>query len=170
MPIDNCQYTFADLASQVLPNYMAKLQAAMAKPNQLSQFAQAGVAEKTLIKQLGLSSDFSGCYVLIEQGRPFYVGISRGVIKRLRQHVTDKTHFGASLAYRMASQTVGHKLTRDEAMKDPTVVLAFAQAQQRLIAADVAFIRIDNPLELYLFEAYCAMQLDTAEWNTFRTH
>ena len=170
MPIDNCQHTFAELADQVLPGYMATLQAAIAKPHQLAQFARPGIAEKTLNKQLGLSGDFSGCYVLIEQGRPFYVGISRGVIKRLRQHVTDKTHFGASLAYKMASQTVGHRLTRDEVMKDPQVALAFAQAQQRLIAADVAFIRIDNPLELYLFEAYCAMQLDTAEWNTFRTH
>jgi len=166
MPIDNCQHTFADLASQVLPNYMAKLQAAIIKPIGLTRFAQPGVAEKTLTKQLGLSGDFSGCYVLLEQGRPFYVGISRGVI----QHVTDKTHFGASLAYKMASQTVGHQLTRDEAMQDPLVAQAFMQAQQRLIAADVAFICIDNPLELYLFEAYCAMQLDTAEWNTFRTH
>lgn len=170
MPIDNCQHTFADLACHVLPNYMATLQQAINTPLDMKRFAQPGVAEKTLTKQLGLSGDFSGCYVLLEQGRPFYVGISRGVIKRLRQHVTDKTHFGASLAYKMASQTVGHQLTRDEAMKDPQVALAFTQAQQRLIAADVAFIRIDNPLELYLFEAYCAMQLDTAEWNTFRTH
>lgn len=170
MPIDNCQHAFADLASHVLPGYMAKLQEAINTPLELAQFAQPGIAEKTLTKQLGLSSDFSGCYVLLEQGQPFYVGISRGVIKRLRQHVTDKTHFGASLAYKMASQTVGHQLTRDEAMKDPLVAQAFTQAQQRLIAADVAFIRIDNPLELYLFEAYCAMQLDTADWNTFRTH
>ena len=170
MPIDNCQHSFADLASQVLPAYMAQLQVAIAKPNQLVQFAQPGVAGKTLTKQLGLSSDFSGCYVLIEQGRPFYVGISRSVIKRLRQHVTDKTHYGASLAYKMASKTVGHQLTRDEAMKDPKVADAFECAQQRLIAADVAFIRIDNPLELYLFDAYCAMQLDTDDWNTFRTH
>jgi len=170
MPIDNCQHAFSDLASQVLPGYMATLQVAINTPIKLTQFAQPGVAEKTLAKQLGLSRDFSGCYVLLEQGLPFYVGISRGVIKRLRQHVNDKTHFGASLAYKMASQTVGHQLTRDEAMKDPLVAQAFTQAQQRLIAAEVAFIRIDNPLELYLFEAYCAMQLDTAEWNTFRTH
>ncbi|KIA82010.1 hypothetical protein QR66_01610 [Chromobacterium piscinae] len=149
---------------------MVTLQAAINTPIELARFAQPGVAEKTLTRQLGLSSDFSGCYVLLEQGRPFYVGISRGIIKRLRQHVTDKTHFGASLAYKMASQTVGHQLTRDEAMQDPLVAQAFTDAQKRLIASDVAFIRIDNPLELYLFEAYCAMQLDTAEWNTFRTH
>ena len=34
----------------------------------------------------------------------------------------------------------------------------------------VAFVEIPNPLELYLFEAYCAIALDTSEWNTIRTH
>jgi len=37
-----------------------------------------------------------------------------------------------------------------------------------------AFVEIANPLELYLFEAYCAMELstgsDTGAWNTFLTH
>jgi hypothetical protein len=34
----------------------------------------------------------------------------------------------------------------------------------------VAFIAIENDLEIYLFEAFCAMELDAWEWNTFRTH
>jgi hypothetical protein len=29
---------------------------------------------------------------------------------------------------------------------------------------------IANPLELYIFEAYAAMEFSTAHWNTFRTH
>ena len=47
---------------------------------------------------------------------------------------------------------------------------AFNEAQALLRTCTVAFIEIPNPLEQYLFEAYCAMELDTAEWNTFRTH
>jgi hypothetical protein len=35
-------------------------------------------------------------------------------------------------------------------------------------------VKIDNPLELYLFEPYCALELDTrfeaGGWNTFETH
>jgi len=46
----------------------------------------------------------------------------------------------------------------------------FEKAQQYLRGLSVAFIEIENPLELYVFEAYAAMALDTAEWNTFRTH
>jgi hypothetical protein len=36
--------------------------------------------------------------------------------------------------------------------------------------ANVAFIEVANPLELYRFEAYRAMELDTAAWKTFATH
>ena len=55
-------------------------------------------------------------------------------------------------------------------MKDPAFRAAFDEAQALLRGCSVAFIEIPNPLELYLFEAYCAMALDTKEWNTFRTH
>jgi hypothetical protein len=34
----------------------------------------------------------------------------------------------------------------------------------------VAFIEIANEVELHLFEVYAAIELDTGEWNTFRTH
>jgi hypothetical protein len=46
----------------------------------------------------------------------------------------------------------------------------FMKAQQYLRELSVAFIEIDNPLELYVFEAYASMALETSEWNTFRTH
>jgi hypothetical protein len=98
------------------------------------------------------------------------IGISRGVIARLRQHGTGSTHFDASLAYSMARHKVPHKLTRSAAMKNPTFRQAFEEAQRLLISCRVAFIEIQNSLELYLFEAYCAMEFDTCKWNTFRTH
>lgn len=55
-------------------------------------------------------------------------------------------------------------------MKNPEFQKEFQAAQQLLHGAGVAFIEIANPLELYLFEAYCAIELDTCKWNTFRTH
>lgn len=70
----------------------------------------------------------------------------------------------------MACEKVPHALTRDEAMKNGTFRQAFKDAQQLLRDSSVAFVEISNSLELYLFEAYCAMELDTCEWNTFRTH
>jgi len=47
---------------------------------------------------------------------------------------------------------------------------AFADVKTHLCSLHVAFVQIENPLELYVFEAYAAMELATHEWNTFRTH
>jgi len=115
------------------------------------------------------NSDFSGCYVLIRDGEPFYVGISRGVVGRLRQHGRGKTEFEATLAYRMACEKSRHKMTRSEAMKDSKFRKKFQEAQGLLNGSKVAFIEIENSLELDLFEAYCAIELNTSKWNTFRT-
>lgn len=168
--IDACLSTFSELAGQVLPDHMAALRKFMAEPLSLAEFCSPGVGIKAMLKRLRRDRDFSGCYVLIRDSKPFYVGISRGVVGRLRQHGRGSTHFDASLAYRMACEKEPHGNTRDEAMKNPKFRQAFDAAQALLRNSSVAFVEISNPLELYLFEAYCAMELDTCEWNTFRTH
>jgi predicted GIY-YIG superfamily endonuclease len=149
---------------------MARLRVAMTKPQSLREFSTPGAGVKTILRRLGYTSDFSGCYVLTRDGKPFYVGISRSIVGRLRQHGTGKTHSDASLAYSMARKKAPHKLTRSAAMKDPAFKKEFEDAKHLLHGSSVAFIEIENPLELYLFEAYCAMELDTGKWNTFRTH
>jgi len=168
--IDNCPSTFAELTAVVLPGYMVRLHAAMRNAHSLAEFCVSGDGVRTILRRLRRSTDFSGCYVLTQDGKPFYVGISRSVIGRLRQHGTGKTHFDASLAYRMACEKVPHKMTRNAAMNNPEFQKEFQDAQRLLHGSSVAFIEIENPLELYLFEAYCAVELNTSKWNTFRTH
>jgi hypothetical protein len=170
MPIDACNSTFEEMAVTVLPRDMAELRSALMKPHPMASFCKPGNGVKSILSQLGRREDFSGCYVLIQEGKPFYVGISRTVIQGLRQHVMGTTHFDASLAYRMATDKTGHEMKRAEAMRDTAFRTAFAEAQGLLRGCSVAFVEIENPLELYLFEAYCAMELNTCEWNTFRTH
>ena len=170
MAIDGCTSTFAEMARTILPDHMARLRPVLATSLPLSSFCRAGIGVRSILLELGRRNDFSGCYVLLREGKPFYVGISRTVVQRLRQHVTGKTHFDASLAYLMATDKTGHEMRRADAMQDAAFREAFNEAQALLRACSVAFIEISNPLELYLFEAYCAMELDTAEWNTFVTH
>jgi len=170
MAIDGCQHSFAELAADVLPSYMAELRRRIANPVPLSEFAVEGVGIRGLLGRLGLGSDFSGCYVLLEADRAIYVGISRAVLQRLRQHVRGTTHFDASLAYRIATSRQPHNRTRSAAMADAAFQAGFRQTQAHLRSLQVAFLEIANPLELYLFEAYAAMELDTCEWNTFETH
>ncbi len=173
MSIDGCESTFEDLATKILPKYMSDLNDAMRNPHRMTVFCTPGDGVKTIAKKLGKEDDFSGCYVLLRRdSKPLYVGISRGVIGRLRQHVTGTTHFDATLAYRMASKKVRHGKTQAIAMKDRVFRQAFKSKQRFLKGCTAAFIEIPKrkAVELYLFEAYCAMELNTCEWNTFRTH
>lgn len=170
MPVDSCLHGFSALAQVVLPQYMTQLRLAMAQPHAAAEFAKPGIGPVAIAKTIGLQADFSGCYVLLDHSRPIYVGISRSVLSRVRQHVTGESHFDASLVYAVAQRRLPTKGQRSKVMERPEFKAAFSEAQQYLRGLDVAFVAIGNPLELYLFEAYAAMELDTGEWNTFRTH
>jgi predicted GIY-YIG superfamily endonuclease len=170
MAIDECQYSFKELAEQRLPALMEAMKEALSNPLLMSQFAAYKVGKKTILKDLKKKSDFQGCYVLSDKNGPLYVGISRGVVQRLIQHVKGKTHFDASFAYRIASENYEHEMSRGDAMNHDVFKTYFSDAQIYIADMSVAFIEISNDLELYLFEVYCSMELDTSLWNTFRTH
>jgi hypothetical protein len=170
MPIDECKHTFLELTTTVLPAHMRRMREAMERPVQAVIFAQIKQGPRAIAKQLQIPGDFAGCYIFMEQARPIYTGISRKVLSRIRQHLCGRTHFDASLAYRMAKREMPTLLTRREAMQDPMFKEVFDERQAYLRGLCVAFIPIENDLEIYLFEAFCAMELDTSEWNTFRTH
>lgn len=169
--IDDCSHTFADLAATVLPYHLEHLHDARQCPWPASVFSQPGYGVASIAKELGLDGDFSGCYVLQEGHTPIYVGISRGVLNRLRQHMLGRDHFSASLAYAMAKKDhQPTEKTRKLVMGADGFGDAFGEAQTYLRSLSIGAVEITNPLELYVFEAYAAMALGTAEWNTFRTH
>jgi hypothetical protein len=170
MPIDECAHDFQALAATVLPRHLQRMRDAMQSPMAMSDFAISGVGVRSLLKQHGHKADFPGCYVLIEAGNPLYVGISRSVFSRLRQHVMGNTHYDASLAYRMAATDRPHTKTRGDAMQDPEFAAAFQSHRAFLRTLQVAAIDVPNSVELYLFEVYAAMAFDCSTWNTFRTH
>lgn len=170
MSIDNCTHSFENLADSVLPDHFKKLEAAIQSPIAAETLVGFKSVNKELLSHLKLESDFPGCYIFIEGEKPFYVGISRGVINRIVQHLNSDTHYSASLVYRMASKDYQPKMTRGKAMKDELFYSTFLSAQKRLRQMKIAFVEIDNDLELYLFEVFAAIKLGTDEWNTFRTH
>ena len=141
----------------------------MGSPQRVSAFLRPGAGPKTLAREFGFDGDPPGAYVFLFRGKPIYVGISRGVLKRIRDHVRGKTHETASLAFQIARSRTDMGGQRNTLMADSTFHDAFEKAKEYLRGLRVAFIKIDNDLELYLFEAYAAMKLDTG-WNSFRTH
>jgi hypothetical protein len=169
MPIDGCLHDFPTLTAMVLPARMKVLEVAMTAPLPMSAFSTAGVGVRSLVKQHGHEKDFSGCYVLIDK-EPIYVGISRTVFARLRQHVTGTTHSDGSLAYLMAKKDAPHEKTRAKAMKEPAFAKIFAEKRAYLRTLGVATVAIENPVELHIFEVYAALTFRTATWNSFRTH
>ena len=174
MPIDGCHRTFDELARVVLPAYMARMRESMTAPTPMSDFAVKGRGPVALREQLGLHDDPRGCYVLMERNKPVYVGISKHVIARLMEHVRGSDHLTATLVYRIAAMRHPHGMTAANAMKDDGFKARFEETREYLKSLNVAFIEIENPLELYLFEAYCALELDTSfdagGWNSFETH
>jgi len=153
-----------------MPAHFARLQKALRSPWPASTFLNAKSATEKMLKVVGKTVDFPGCYVFLDGDKPIYVGISRTVVKRLVQHLNTDSHYSASLVYRIATKSYPHELKRDQAMKDDQFRAVFFQAQARLRKMKVAFVEIDNDLELYVFEVFAAMNLDTDTWNTFRTH
>ena len=170
MPVDGCQSTFAKLDRTVLPHYLADLH----EPTPMAEFGKKGSGPRTLAKLHGFRGDIEGCYVLYDAGRPIYVGISRHVFERLLEHVRPGDHFTATLAYRMARCCYPFDGTAAEAMSDPPFRAEFDHQREYLLTLHVAVVEITDPLERYLFEAYCAMELNTGldngGWNTFNTH
>ena len=61
MPLHDCSHSFQDLAATVLPAYMAKMRTALARPRDMTMFARPGIGTGTLVRELGVDRDFSGC-------------------------------------------------------------------------------------------------------------
>jgi len=132
MPVDDCSHTFAELAQTVLPSLMVQMQQAIASPTPVSGFLVPRQGVKTLLRVDGRSVDFPGCYVLLEEGRPLYVGISRKVFRRLWYHARGTKHFAATLAYSIAAHGFVSDLPRSARMADAEFLGRLTLAKERI--------------------------------------
>jgi hypothetical protein len=122
------------------------------------------------------TSDFMGIYVFVHESPlherfPFYVGISQGVIGRIIQHTKGHSHNTASLAYKIG--LIRYKLLNGKEYngnrKDFNFETEVEPVKDFLLRQRIALFPINNPVELYLFETYCSMRLNTY-LNNFETH
>ncbi|MDQ3609378.1 MAG: GIY-YIG nuclease family protein [Actinomycetota bacterium] len=121
-------------------------------------------------------TDGPGIYLFSDGERPVYVGQSRKLRTRLRQHTgatnrQNQASFAFNLAKREAALAgVDVKRTRTLLEADPAFVPHFDAARAGVAAMTVRFIELTDPIERTLFEVYAALALDTAEFNSFETH
>ncbi|WP_167884076.1 GIY-YIG nuclease family protein [Leptospira wolffii] len=124
--------------------------------------------------------DFKGLYILSDDGAVQYVGISKNVLLRIKQHFVSNSHYSASLVYLMAlkeyedkerAKSKNEKYKYKGLRKDLPNFDNFRKKQQELMRDRwrISFIPQGDSFHLHVLEAYAACELK-AKWNSFRTH
>jgi len=154
--LHSCTHSFSQLADEILPDLMAKLQGRMTAAPPL----------RSLSDPFELIPNARGTYVWMISGNPIYVGITNQLRRRVRDHVAGDPS-RANLAVRMAANALG--TSTSQVKRHVGFKSAFGAAREALMDGAIAYLEIENSMVLYLFEPYCAMELDTAEFNRFDT-
>jgi predicted GIY-YIG superfamily endonuclease len=116
-------------------------------------------------------------YLFCEGEQTLYVGRTRHLRQRLRQHsIVGAQHNQAVFAFRLAREITG-RLTAAYSAKGSRVALcadtqfgeAFSQAKARVRQMDLRFVEETDPLRQALLEIYVSVVLGT-KYNDFDTH
>ncbi len=116
-----------------------------------------------------------GIYLFSEK-QPIYVGQTRNLQTRLRNHTSAKaTENQASFAFLIGKESAEQagldlEQTRKVLEADPDFAEHFAEAKTRVAKMDVRWIELNDPIERTLFEIYAALALNTVAFNSFETH
>lgn len=117
------------------------------------------------------SNEFKGLYIFGEEIEnrviPVYVGISRSVYRRLRQHAWGKKHNECTLAYlktRHRWKMEGKKTERATITNEDML-----PAKSIIQNYKVVLVAVQNDYDLYFLEVILAGKFKT-KWNSFRTH
>ncbi|XDD52534.1 GIY-YIG nuclease family protein (plasmid) [Leptospira sp. WS92.C1] len=166
---------YEHISQIILPQYFLEFSKRILNPIPMENFYKKGVGESFIFKtiknhyKLNSKIDFSGCYVFIEGETNQYVGISKKIPTRIRQHLKGVTHYHSSLAYLMAKNNLDLGLRRDVSMENKNFIAEFRKAQKKISTWGLSVIEIVDPVELYLFEVYASLKLNTI-YNSFETH
>jgi hypothetical protein len=116
-------------------------------------------------------------YLLSEEENHLYVGRTRKLRQRLRQHsVAGSQHNQAVFAFKLAREMTG-KITaaystagsRASLCVEPAFSEAFNQAKARVRNMDLRFVEETDPTRQALLEIYASVVLRT-KYNDFDTH
>lgn len=107
-------------------------------------------------------------YAFYEQdGKPCHVGRTRNLQARVRGHLAD-SHYSASLAFRRTRSELALVPTyrqgegRAALLLRPDFRAEFDRQRAAIRNMTIRFVKVEDPIEQYLFELYAAMQLGTS--------
>ena len=135
--------------------------------------------EMTPVKMSALPNNLpEKCVYLFSEGeQTLYVGRTRRLRQRLRQHsIAGAQHNQAVFAFRLAREITGRTTaaysssgSRVALAAEPLFAEAFAQAKARVREMDLRFVEEPNPTRQALLEIYVSVVLGT-KYNDFDTH
>lgn len=117
-----------------------------------------------------------GIYLFGDDDGPVYVGQTRNLRTRLRQHTSPQSKQNqASFAFNLAKRDanladVPVTATRVALQIEERFAAHFAAAKAQVAEMRVQWIELEDPIERTLFEMYAALALVTTEFNSFETH
>lgn len=115
-----------------------------------------------------------GIYVLIEDGKPVYVGRTRNLSQRLQAHVS-ASHNSASYAVKRVRQVHGLEASYKPEMSRLHITTVdpwrgyFLEEIEKIRGMQFRFLKVEDPVDQYLLELYATMELDL-ELSGFDTH
>jgi hypothetical protein len=119
------------------------------------------------------NNELSGLYIFFDKKDiPLYVGISRTIFRRLRQHFLSVDHNQSSLAYLIAKKQYSEENGKIfSEYRDRFPFNQYNESIQLKMREEwkTQFIPEDNSYKIYLKEIYIACYEKTY-WNTFITH
>ncbi len=116
-----------------------------------------------------------GVYVYYENEKPVYVGRSKNIRQRFRQHRQQSSgHNSATFAFRLAKHDAEKRgidihRTREKLQNDDKFIPIFSESKRRVSVMKIQVIQMNDPVEQTLFEVYAALKMKT-EYNTWETH
>jgi hypothetical protein len=140
----------------------------------LTKFNELGYTPNSYLKSNSKSTEdneFKGLYVFGEEvdGKvsPVYIGISRTIFRRLKQHAWGKKHNECTLAYLKTREKgiienieIGRStVTNDDMLPAKKIIQNYK----------VALVEVQNDYDLYFLEVVLAGKFKT-KWNSFKTH
>lgn len=187
--LDNCDKPIDEILTEEIPNLLLQLEESMKQPLDYTNFPSGKKSTNGGLYRAD-GTGVSGCYIFFNAEENIYVGISRDLPRRIRNHFNGKTQFTSSFIYKIAKiyrtspgaplytnlQNVLDRYKsspRDEKEKvheTEAYISEFSKARDLVKKWSVAFVPIEDTLTLYLFEASAALHFNTYKYNSFRTH
>lgn len=135
-------------------------------------FRQRGYFPNSFLNlKMDVVNEFKGLYVFGEKSGdsivPVYLGISRTVFRRLRQHGFGKKHNECTLAYILANHEHYQSKFNSGRAQMPTNLLSMEREKVRNFK--VALYPVESNYELYFHEVAISGLLKT-KFNKFKTH